>query len=148
MAEGRAALIGTVMISNQPRRRFSVQQVGLLHTLQDGKPQMAIYLGDHVYRDSNRKQQQVSVKRALRHLERWSLVRIFYEPRPDSDMTLPDYIAIARTSRRWHGKPPGIFQMREQMGGRIAPFSNRKQPVLWAQITDAGQDYLLEQEGS
>ena len=90
----------------------------------------------------------MSVKRALRHLERWSLVRIFYEPRPDSDMTLPHYIAIARASRRWHGKPPGIFQMREQMGGRIAPFSNRKQPVLWAQITDAGQDYLLEQEGS
>ena len=59
-------------------------------------------------------------------------------------MTLPDYIAIARANWRWHGKPPGIFQKREQMAGRIAPFGNRKQPVLWAQITDAGQDYLLE----
>jgi hypothetical protein len=133
------------MISNRPRRRISPEQVSLLQQLRDGQPHMAADLGGDSYRNSdiNRRQRVASVKRALRQLEHWAMVRTFHAPHREADKTWGDYLDETRGRWQRRGMPDRwltIAAMRQQ--GRIAPSGNRRQPALWAEITDAGRAVL------
>lgn len=137
------------MISNRSRRRISEQQRQILFRLLDGpEPALDLAVYDLYSRSStDRKVQTKSIKRALRGLESWQLVRLFMAPHPDADMSFGNYLDEMRARAKRRGVKDGpmlsISYLRMTSAtGRIAPSGNRKQATLWAEITDLGREYL------
>jgi hypothetical protein len=153
------------MATNRTRRRISDSQMGLLHMLNDGKgARMIKYLCDIWYRGNidDPKQQVRAIKRALKRLEYWGLVRTFYAPHDEAHKSWGDFADEAEANlrrRRWESHQGGLVRglsynaMRvlyselgvaggNGRGNRIAPAGNRKEPALWVEITDAGRSLL------
>ena len=85
-------------------------------------------------------------KRAIARLEHWGLMRSFMAPHEDADMGWGDYLAEARARARlqgWKDSMLAIAVVRQlnSLGG-IAPRGNRKVPVVWVEITEAGVAFL------
>jgi hypothetical protein len=83
-----------------------------------------------------------AAKRGLERLKAWGLVRLFKAPHPEADKTRKDYWAaeIERQERLgfkgWALTGPAI---RARSASSIVPSGNRRVPVLWAEITEAGR---------
>jgi hypothetical protein len=131
------------MASNITRRRISDSQHIMLSTLADGKAHMVSGI-DAYYAGDDRKQQAKMQKRAMRRLEHWGLVRVFLAPHPEADKTWIEYqdeeneFWLNRGAPHYTGNVSVVVMRDMAINGRIAPSGNRKQPVLWAEITPAG----------
>jgi hypothetical protein len=131
------------MASNITRRRISDSQHIMLSTLADGKAHMVSGI-DACYAEDDRKQQAKMQKRAMRRLEHWGLVRVFLAPHPEADKNWTEYrdeeneFWLNRGAPHYNGNVSVVVMRDMAINGRIAPSGNRKQPVLWAEITPAG----------
>ena len=85
-------------------------------------------------------------KGAIARLEHWGLVRSFKAAHEDADMGWGDYLDDARARARrqgWKDSMLTIAFVRQlnSLDG-IAPRGNRKVPVVWVEITEAGVAFL------
>lgn len=136
-------------MQNAKRMRISPQQIDLLDQLEGG-PQPAYVLqtpyqgsvrGVIGLRDSTagaaKKRRAEATRRAFRRLEAWGLVRLWKSKHEDAGIDLWEDI-FDHLIRRGNRKPsPSDIH-----GNPSMRRGNRAQPVLWAEITAAGERWL------
>ena len=149
---------------NRTRMRISIKQAEMLRSLERGQRMAADMTHvDRPYRYGGSLTtmddvtgQTKSIKRALDRLQHWGLVRLFKAPHRDRDM---DFWQEAEDRMRYHGVRtnevykfiPGdtrisFRDIRTQNCYRSpVPRGNRQLDVVWAEITEAGREWLKAQ---